>query len=177
MQEEWKQVPDLLHKLTPEQNDEWVGKYLVSNLGRIKSIKNKNKILKPSKLQTGYLVLSTKIGGREGKCLAERIHRLVAIAFIPNTENKPEVNHKNGDKENNTVYNLEWSTPSENSLHSVHVLDNKPQKGFKNPLAKLTEEQASYVRLKYKPKHKLFGARALARELGVHHSTILKYKG
>ena len=75
---------------------------------------------------------------------------------------------------NNTLYNLEWSTPSEN-LHSVHVLDNKPAKGCDNPLAKLTEQQAAYVKLKYVPKDKQFGARALARELGVHHSTILKY--
>ena len=175
MQETWKPVPDLLHKLTPEQNAEWVSKYLVSSLGRIKSVKNKDKILIPSKLKTGYLVLSTKIGGRKGKCLAERIHRLVARAFLPNPYNKPEVNHKNGDKENNTVYNLEWSTPSENVLHSVHVLDNKPEKGCDNPLARLTEQQASYVKLKYVPRDKQFGARALARELGVHHSTILKY--
>ena len=178
MQETWKPVPDLLHKLTPEQNNEWVSRFEVSTLGRIRSkpsIGTKGGIKIPSKLRTGYLVLSTKIGGRKGKCIAERIHRLVARAFIPNPENKPEVNHKNGDKENYTLYNLEWSTPSENSLHSVHVLDNKPAKGCDNPLAKLTEQQAAYVKLKYVPKDKQFGARALARELGVHHSTILKY--
>ena len=79
------------------------------------------------------------------------------------------------DKENNTVHNLEWSTPSENSLHSVHVLGNRPAKGCDNKLARLTEQQASYVKLKYIPRHRLFGARALGRELGVHHSTILKY--
>jgi len=175
MQETWKPVPDLLHKLTPEQNNEWVSRFEVSDLGRIKSVKNKDKILVPSKLQKGYLVLSTKIGGRKGKCLAERIHRLVARAFMPNPENKPEVNHKNGDKENNTVHNLEWSTPSENSLHSVHVLGNRPAKGCDNPLARLTEQQAAYVKLKYVPRDRLFGARAMGRELGVHHSTILKY--
>ena len=177
MQETWKPVPDLLHKLTPEQNDEWVSRFEVSDLGRIRSkgTRQKGRTLRGSKNHGGYLCLNTYIGGRNGKSLGERIHRLVARAFIPNPENKPEVNHKNGDKENNTVHNLEWSTPSENSLHSVHVLGNRSPKGCDNPLAKLTEQQASYVKLKYIPRHRLFGARALGRELGVHHSTILRY--
>ena len=169
----WMPVPDLLDKLTPEQNQEWVNKYRISNFGRIYSVKNK-KVLKPSKLKTGYLVLSTKIGGRSGKALAERIHRLVAKQFLPNPEGKPEVNHKNGDKTNNTVVNLEWTTPSENCLHSVYVLGNKTKKGHENPLSALNQDQESYIRLKYKPRDKQFGARALARELGVHHKTVLK---
>tara|TARA_B110000858_G_scaffold89641_1_gene103599 strand:- start:1733 stop:2284 length:552 start_codon:yes stop_codon:yes gene_type:complete len=178
MQETWKPVPDLLHKLTPEQNDNWVSRFEVSTLGRIRSkpsIGTKGGIKVPSKTQKGYLALSTKIGGRKGKCLAERVHRLVAMAFLPNPENKLEVNHKNGDKHNNTVHNLEWSTPSENSLHSVHVLGNRPAKGCDSLLARLTEQQAAYVKVKYVPRDKQFGARALGRELGVSHKTILKY--
>jgi hypothetical protein len=96
------------------------------------------------------------------------------MAFLPNHENKSEVNHKNGDKDNNTMYNLEWATPSENALHSVHVLGNRSKRGIENPLHVVTKEQREYVKSNYKPRHKLFGARALGRELGVHHVTILR---
>lgn len=171
--EEWKPVPKL-DNLTEEQNAEWQSKYMVSNLGRIKSnTRQHNVYLKPSIHKKGYHLLATKLGGRKGKNLTVRIHRIVAMVFLDNPLNKPEVNHKNGDKANNTVYNLEWSTPSENMLHSAHVLNNKPPKGADNPCAVLTKDQRSYIKLKYQPKHKLYGARALARELGVHHKTIL----
>ena len=72
------------------------------------------------------------------------------------------------------MHNLEWTTPSENALHSVHVLGNRPKKGAENPLSVVTQQEREYIKLKYVPKHKLFGARALGRELGVHHTTILR---
>lgn len=65
----------------------------------------------------GYLC--TRIMNKEGKSKSEYIHILVAKAFIPNPEKKYTVNHKDGDKHNNRVENLEWNTYSENNKHSI----------------------------------------------------------
>lgn len=62
----------------------------------------------------------------EGIRRTNKIHRLIAKAFIPNPDNKPYINHINGDGSDNRIENLEWCTPSENVLHSIHVLGNKP---------------------------------------------------
>lgn len=96
--------------------------YFVSNTGEIKSIKS-GKILRPAALyNTGYLHVCIYNNGKE---YSYTIHRLVASAFIPNPENKCDINHKDGNKKNNTVSNLEWATRSENMKHSFAVLGNK----------------------------------------------------
>lgn len=86
--------------------------YMISNLGNVYSKRNKI-ILKPYKTRKGYLriMLSNK--------KRYLIHRLVAQAFIPNPENAPQVNHIDGNKQNNSVYNLEWCTQSENMQHCL----------------------------------------------------------
>ena len=88
------------------------GKYQVSNLGRVKS---RHKILKPNNVK-GYLYVYPS---KNSKKEALKVHRLVAEAFIDNPENKPEVNHIDGNKENNRVENLEWCTKSENMQHAI----------------------------------------------------------
>jgi hypothetical protein len=93
------------------------GQYFISNVGRVLSKGNscsrKDKILKPQN-KNGYLVLNLRINGKEIKV---RIHRLVAMAFIPNPENKPFVNHKDNNRTNNESDNLEWVTHQENLEH------------------------------------------------------------
>ena len=102
----------------------YLGFYEVSNLGRVKSLKDnlgrdRELILKPQKRKDGYFTIELK---RSTKFL----HRIVAEAFIPNPENKPQVNHKDSNRENNQTGNLEWVTASENILHGYKYGNIKP---------------------------------------------------
>ena len=90
--------------------------YQISNLGRIKN-KKQNRILKPSK-SGGYYHISLRYGQRK-ECL---IHRLVAEAFIPNPHNLNYVNHKDENKLNNSVNNLEWCTAKYNVAYGKGAL-------------------------------------------------------
>ena len=94
------------------------GCYQISNLGNVKSFKNPKEevILGKRKHHKGYIetMLCEK-----SKQYIFKVHRLVAIAFIPNPENKPTVNHEDGDKLNNNDWNLKWSTYAENNAHAV----------------------------------------------------------
>lgn len=107
--------------------------YEISNLGSIRSVDHVTtqtntfgtfsrvyfgKVLKPRKSKNGYLYVSINIGGI---IKSVKIHRLVAEHFIPNIENKPEVNHINGIKTDNAVSNLEWNTSSENKRHAFAI--------------------------------------------------------
>lgn len=97
--------------------------YHVTDQGLVYSFE-RYRWLKPSKQvikgkETGYLCQTLLI---DGKFTRYYLHRLVASIYIPNPENKPLVNHINGDKSNNAVHNLEWSTISENIKHSFDKL-------------------------------------------------------
>ena len=106
------------------------GLYQVSTCGNIKSLakprKNgngrsytqKEKLLKQTFTSTGYKKVELY---KDGKRKGFKVHRLVAIAFIPNPDNKPEVNHIDGNKINNNIDNLEWVTSSENSIHAYET--------------------------------------------------------
>lgn len=101
--------------------------YYVTNEGEIYSI-NYNRMgitkkMTPSKDGKGYLFVSLR---KDGKTYIKKVHRLVAQEFIPNPENKPQINHKNGIKTDNFIENLEWVTNSENILHAYRVLGRKP---------------------------------------------------
>lgn len=87
------------------------------------------KAIKPFKDSCGYLMVNLYNNDKKKTCL---IHRLVATHFIDNPENKPCVNHIDGNKENNDIPNLEWATHSENMVHAYNTGLKKPNKGIYN---------------------------------------------
>lgn len=101
-------------------------RYSVSDTGEVRNDKT-CRTLKPLLTDKGYYRIVLSPGAKKFP-----IHRLVAKAFIPNFENKPQVNHKNGVKTDNRVDNLEWCTASENMLHRSRILGFKPPSHLAN---------------------------------------------
>lgn len=95
-----------------------------------------NKKLSPSDNGRGYLILGITANGKR---FTKAVHRLVAEAYIENPNGLEEVNHKDGNRLNNNMENLEWVTHSENIKHS-YFLENRSAKGSKNANSKTTEE-------------------------------------
>lgn len=127
--------------------------YQISNKGRVKSLAktwgtgNNTTLSKPDTLMkgspsgSGYKRVGLTLNGKSRPLL---IHRLVAMAFIPNPENKPCVNHKNGIKSDNRLENLEWCTYSENTIHAFKTGLSKATKGDKHHLRKDSSKSAFY---------------------------------
>jgi hypothetical protein len=100
------------------------GLYEVSAQGHIRNAKNL-KIIKPRKDTDGYLILGLARGAPL-KRQDVKVHRVVAQAFLPNPENRPQVNHLNGVRDDPRAANLEWATVSENHLHAYRELGREP---------------------------------------------------
>ena len=111
--------------------DMWEGRYMVSDFGRIKSLKRigvrkngvqfkiRERILSQSFDKDKYLLV---VFGENNFKHTNKVHRLVGKAFLPNPENKPEINHKSGIKSDNRRIDLEWATPAENTNHAFREL-------------------------------------------------------
>lgn len=138
----WKDIPN------------YEGYYQASTEGRIRSVDRiridnyhlKGRVLKNNKLKDGYKQVLLMVDNKKDY---EKVHRLVAQTFIPNPDNKPQVNHKNGNKGDNRVENLEWVTRSENMIHAYDVLGvphNTPLKGKPSLMRKLTIEQINAIK-------------------------------
>lgn len=129
--------------------------YEVSNTGKVRSIVRlvnsrrgnfvkKQKVLKPSDDQKGYLqVVLYKSDGKTTK--SYKVHKLVALVFVPNPLNKETVNHIDGIKANNFSSNLEWNTRSENTQHKF-AIGLHDVRGEKHPCVKLTEKDVLAIR-------------------------------
>ena len=160
--EQWK---DLIY-----QHKNYGERLEVSTQGRMRN-KITGHIYKLNKNKNGYLCVCISLGSRENKMLF-RIHRAVAETFIPNPNDLPEVNHLNGNKEENTTWNLEWANGKTNMRHAVIMGIQKAPRGTNNGNSILTQEDIRYIRNNYKANSKEFGCRALAKKFNVDHSTI-----
>lgn len=153
------------------------GIYEISSLGRVKSLSREKKskgngititderYIKYPLIKYPHVTLHKK-----GIKKTALIHRLVAEAFIPNPDNKLEVNHKDGNSKNFSIDNLEWVTKSENQLHAYKFGLVSPIKGEKNILSKLSDKQVLDIREKYKTK--MYSQREIAKEFGVSQCRI-----
>ena len=137
--------------------------YQVSNFGQVRSFKYKTPRIMKLGLAKGYPRVDLS---RDNKKTHMSIHRLVATAFIPNPESKPQVNHIDGNPKNNCVEKLEWCTSSENNQHALAT--GLRRQGGEHPDAKLTNEQARFIR----DNPGSLNERQLAKMFGVDPSTI-----
>ena len=155
------------------------GFYQVSNLGRVKSLERfvngkfagnksfkKSVMLKQCYYGQFYYNVQLNINGHH-KTIA--VHRLVAKAFIPNPENKKQVNHIDGNKLNNNVKNLEWATSKENINHAYQIGLSKSE-GTNHYLSKLNKEDVLFIRNSDLPN------RELSNKYGVSMSCVQRIK-
>lgn len=145
MKEQWKKIklPNIYDYYISNLGNIKAGyKEVVCSNGKIRKYKEKN--IKPRIDPKGYQFI-TLYGHQYNRQF--RIHTLVALAFIPNPENKPCVNHKDSVRTNNKVNNLEWVTHSENTMHAY-------LKGVIKPPKKLTESAVEDIRILHKQKEK-----------------------
>ena len=150
----------------------WDG-YEVSSDGQVISFRNpkfpvllKQMVKKRAVGEGKSTYLTVKISKKENGVLIKKsksVHRLVCEAFHPNPENKPQVNHKDGNPHNNHKDNLEWATPKENAEHAWKM-------GLCGEKKRLTEEQENFVKENYR----LLGSEIVSKKLGVSLSLVFK---
>ena len=144
------------------------GLYKVSNEGVVISTPRngaKGKVMKQYDMKHGYREYQLR---KNGKRYHTYVHRLIAQHFTPNPENKPFVNHIDGNKLNNSIENLEWVTNKENIQHAAKM--GLMRSGENHPYAKLTDQEVREIRDLYK--HKIYIQRELSEIYGVNRSTM-----
>ena len=167
-QEEWKPIKDFENS------------YEVSNMGRIKSLERKvyrgevilhkkERILNTYFTSRGYYTVKLYYGNRKFK--SKPVHRLVAQEFLYNPNTYPQINHRDGNRENNNVNNLEWCTISMNTQHAYDTGLKHPENymGEANVTSKLNNEKVRLIREKYEQG---VSYKELSREFNVVQGTI-----
>ena len=134
--------------------------YTISDKGEIVNT-NTNKELKGYIRKDGYVIISLSKGGKKYKCY---LHRLVAETFIPNPDNLPQVNHKDEDKTNNCVSNLEWITPKDNCNYGTR--NERQGLGHSKPIEQYDLE-GKFIK-------EWDSAAQVERDLGFNHQNISK---
>ena len=142
------------------------GVYAATTFGKILSMKS-GKVLCDGVGTSGYRCVGLYSGGRRERSL---VHRLIAAAFLPNPFNLPVVNHRNGDKLDNRVVNLEWCTQAYNMREAVSLSGPWQRSGGGHGMAKLSDDQVVDIRRRYGEG----GVRQadLAEEYGVHQTLV-----
>jgi hypothetical protein len=144
----WKDVVgfEKTHQVSNQgrvRSKDWLQKH--SSSGKLFKKKGKFMTIREGTAWNGYTPVAITVNGKQVPFL---LHRIVANAFIPNPENKPFVNHKNGIKTDNRPENLEWVTRSENAKHAFRI-GLQSNKGDKHPKHKLTNSEVISIRLRY----------------------------
>lgn len=150
------------------------GLYKISSLGRVVSVARLGNrgggVIKPTANHAGYLRVGLH---KNNKRQMYRVHRLVAEAFLPNPDKKPQINHKNGVKADNRANNLEWVTVSENLRHSYNKLKRTKSTlgrfGAKNPSSKpVAQIKSGSIVATFS------AAKEAERKTGIHQGNISK---
>ena len=169
MQEEWRDI------------EGYERLYQVSSLGRVKSVERQNTYKNNGKVKTFHKkerILSLVNGrynyklvtlAKKGKRTMYRVHRLVAEAFIPNPDNKPQVNHIDEDKSNNRADNLNWMTAMEN-MHWGSCLEKTHSK--KNYKAEAAKRMVPVIAVKNSKEQFFDSIKSASEELGLYRSAI-----
>lgn len=170
---EWKQVKEYegLYEVSNMGDVRSVNRTVIDKNGKSKKLKGKDLFFTISKVDKhGHLPRASVQLWKNNMCVLKHVHRIVAEAFIPNPENKPTVNHIDGNPLNNCVANLEWATYTENQLHA-----------YKNGLTTVSKNYSpsnSRRVIAYNPSTEeeiiMDSASQLARYLGVSHQLVSK---
>jgi hypothetical protein len=150
-------LPDFIEEFgMNKENEIWKdikgyeGYYQISNYGKVKSLKRGRKkktiFKKPTIKQNGYYILALYKNNNQKIFY---LHRLIGIMFIPNPENKKWMNHKDGNKLNNSIANLEWCSPSENNYHAIRNKLRQYKLGEDRPQSKLKRKDVLEIRKLY----------------------------
>jgi superfamily II helicase len=145
------------------------GRYYISNLGNVRS---RFKVLKPHLNRDGYMYINMINHGKNNGGKTAKVHRLVALHFVENLQNKPHIDHIDGNKFNNVYTNLRWCTHQENITYAWEsgIYNNV---GSKHAMSKLTESQVIEIRNKLNNGQ---SGRSLANEYNVKGMCISNIK-